>query len=87
MYLVDYRLTVGVNRHYAPSARAAVQLIQHIEASGGAVNGITRTRDGRPLTVEDLQVLAGEETGPVDSRESTFGRAFRRFLKLGRRSI
>ena len=84
MYLIQYELTVGSNRHYAASASAAVRMIREIRASGGRTVSISRTRDDRALNFEELELLAAKEVGPPDERPATLIAMLRRLLS-GRR--
>ena len=85
MYLIEYSLIVGITRHYAPSAMAAVKLVRDIRAGGGSVSSITRTRDQVLLTFEQLETFAQEEIGPADQRARGFKEAWRQLLKGGPR--
>lgn len=80
MFLVEYRLQIGVTKHYAPSARAALGLVRDLDVTGGTIIAITRTRDKRPLTAEDLARLADDEIGPDDPRPPAWLTALKRLL-------
>ena len=80
MYLIEYELSVGRNRHYAPSASTAVRLVKDIGSSGGRTINITRTRDNWILTLEDLELLASQEVGPSDERPQTALSILRRLV-------
>ncbi|RYE10078.1 MAG: hypothetical protein EOP22_06255 [Hyphomicrobiales bacterium] len=82
MYLIKYRLTVGPSQHYAPSAMAGATLVREILTGGGSVSSITRTSDGQPLSLADLQNLADTEIGPPDRRRASIVDAL---LRLTRR--
>lgn len=82
MFLVRYELHVGAMGHYAPTAAAALRLVQDIDRGGGNIISITRTGDNVMLTREQLDKLAEDETGPGDRRNRSLSEIVRWFLRL-----
>ena len=68
MYLIEYTLMMGTSRHYSPSAMPAVRLVRDVKAGGGNLRRITRTRDSKVLTLDELKVLAAEEIAPLEEK-------------------
>ncbi len=80
MYVIRYKLQLGENRHYSPSALAGIRFVRDIEAGGGQLLSIMRTSDGKLLTLAQLEEESSQEIGPDDQRRFTVVDTIRRLL-------
>jgi hypothetical protein len=84
MYLITYRMALGESRHYAPSSRAGARFVRDIEASGGSILGISRTRDGEVMTLPQLEAESLQQIDPGNPRGTPLVDRLRRLIGRSR---
>ena len=84
MFLVRYKLLIGPGQHYSPTAVAALELVKEIRDSAGHVVSITRTHEGRVVSVDELKKLAELEAISENKPSTAMGARIARLF--GRRS-
>jgi hypothetical protein len=63
MFAITYTLFTGSVLHRAASAKAALDAMDMLKAGGGVVLKIVTTRNGKEISLAELQLLARQETG------------------------
>jgi hypothetical protein len=61
MFAITYTLFTGTVLHRAASAKAALDAMAMLKAGGAVVLKIVSTRNGKEVSVAELQLLARKE--------------------------